>query len=310
MPQFDVLAIGELNPDLILSGIKAGQPRLGTEQSFSELKLTLGSSTAIACVIMQRLGLRTAMAACIGDDEYGRFCRQTLDHEGVNHANVQTLDQRQTGVTISLAYPDDRLLLTNTGTMTALKAADITDDMLARTKHIHVGSFFIQTGLQPGLAELFARAQNLGISTSLDTGWDPEENWMNPVLKAVFAHTDVFLPNQTEFAHVTGTTDRAAGFKTLHEWGVGEVVLKCGSQGAHYSGPDGIFSHPGFFAAPIDTTGAGDSCNAGYIAARIEGQTPRDRLAFGNACGALTVAAIGGTTGVTSRAAVEKRLAE
>lgn len=70
MAEIDVLAVGELNPDLILAGIRADQPRVGTEQEFAGYHLTLGSSTAIACVLMQRLGLATAMSAYVGNDDY------------------------------------------------------------------------------------------------------------------------------------------------------------------------------------------------------------------------------------------------
>lgn len=309
MPQFDVLAIGELNPDLILSGIRADGPRLGTEQAFESHTLTLGSSTAIACVLMQRLGLRTAMAARTGADSYGDFCRDALRTEGVDISGVVALPGEATGVTISLAYPADRLLLTHYGTMTALRADDISDAQLRSARHIHVGSFFIQKGLRPDLADLFARARALGIATSLDTGWDPEETWLTDDLKAAFAHTDVFLPNETEFLHVTGTQDPETGFERLRAMGIGEVVLKRGAQGSLYGGPEGMIAHGGFRANPIDTTGAGDSCNAGYISARLASMPVAERLAWGNACGAVTVEAVGGTAGVKSHAQIANFLA-
>lgn len=309
MPQFDVLAIGELNPDLILSGIRADGPRLGTEQAFESHTLTLGSSTAITCVLMQRLGLRTAMAARVGADSYGAFCRETLVAQGVDISGVAVLEGQATGVTISLAYPSDRLLLTHYGTMAALEADEIGDAQLASARHIHVASFFIQRGLRPGLAGLFARARSLGVTTSLDTGWDPDGNWLADDLRAVFAQTDIFLPNETEFLHLTGTNDLAAGFETLLGLGIGEVVLKRGAQGSLYCGPEGEIAHRGFKADPIDTTGAGDSCNAGYLTARLAGKPVAERLAWGNACGALTVGAIGGTSGVKNRAQVEAFLA-
>ncbi len=309
MPQFDVLCLGELNPDLILSGIRAEGPRLGTEQAFSDIKLTLGSSTAIACVIMQRLGLQTAMAACIGDDDYGRFCRDALVTEGVDVGQVRVLPDKPTGVTLSLAYPKDRMLLTTYGAMTKLTADMVDAGVLSNVRHIHVGSFFIQKGLQPGLAALFEAARKQGISTSLDTGWDPEETWGSPELDAVLAETDVLLPNEVEFERITATADRTKGFTTLHERGVREVALKLGGAGAVYSGPDGVHTHPGFAATPIDTTGAGDSFNAGYVFGRLKGEAPVQRLARGNACGALTVAAVGGTSGVLNIDAVETILA-
>ncbi len=309
MATFDVLAVGELNPDLILSGIRASAPRLGTEQAFSNYTLTLGSSTAIACVLMQRLGLRTAMAARVGDDDYGRFCRMTLGKEGVDAAGVLTDSEAPTGVTISLPYPEDRLLLTCYGTMDRLTIGDINRRRLQEARHLHLGSFFIQRGLKPHLAQLFREARELGLTTSLDTGWDPDERWLDDDLRATLAVTDIFVPNETEMQNITGTSDTDRGLQRLLDLGVGEVLLKQGAQGSVYAGPLGRFEHKGFKITPVDTTGAGDACNAGYLAARLEGLPPSRRLMLGNACGALTAAAVGGTGGLFSRAQAEAFIA-
>ncbi|WDR01341.1 carbohydrate kinase family protein [Devosia algicola] len=159
---YDVLAIGELNPDLILSGFDVSGPVIGTEQVFGAQTLTLGSSTAISCVLMQRLGLRTAMAALVGDDEYGQFCRDALTVEGVDIGGVKTHPDLTTGITVSLSYPSDRMLLTRYGTMTTFSVADISDDLIADARHLHIGSFYIQSGLWPDLPHLFASARARG----------------------------------------------------------------------------------------------------------------------------------------------------
>jgi len=295
----DVLAIGELNPDFVLSDIRAGHPRLGTEQEFGAYQLTLGSSTAIACVIMQRLGLTTAMSAYVGDDDYGRFCRAALLAEHVDVALVRTHPTLATGLTVCLPYPADRLLLTCKGTMRCNPAALIDTDRLRQARHVHVGSFFLQDDLQPAIAALFATARALGLTTSLDTGWDPQERWLSDDLRAALAHTSFVFPNALEFEQIAGTTDVESGIARLLETGVGAVVLKRGADGALHGDAQEICTHPGFAARPVDTTGAGDAFNAGYIAAMLNGAPIAERLAFGNACGALTVAAIGGTGGVT-----------
>lgn len=305
MKLFDVLAVGELNPDLILAGIRAQSPDLGTEQEFASYRLTLGSSTAIACVLMQRLGLRTAMVARVGDDDYGRLCQQILSTENVDATWVKTLSGTETGVTISLPYPQDRLLLTCYGAMAAMGADAVSDAMLEQCRHIHSGSFFIQRKLRTGLADLFGRARALGLTTSLDTGWDPDGNWMDDNLRATLAQTDIFFPNEIEFANLTGSDDIAAGMAMLHGLGVGEVVLKRGAKGSLHSGPSGVTEHRGFPITSIDTTGAGDACNAGYLTARFAGLATLDCLALANACGALTATAIGGTGGLKTREQAE-----
>jgi sugar/nucleoside kinase (ribokinase family) len=301
----DVLAVGELNPDLILTGIHADAPRLGTEQEFAALQLTLGSSTAIACTLMQRLGLATAMSAWVGDDDHGRFCRAALEAEGIDTALVRSHPTLATGVTVCLPYPSDRLLLTAKGTMTLDPSEGIDDRVLRRARHVHVGSFFLQDALRPAVAPLFARARAIGLTTSLDTGWDPEERWMDDDLAAALAETDVLFPNALEFAALAGTDDVAAGISRLLRRGVRSIVLKRGADGAIHGDREGLVAHSGFRATPVDTTGAGDSFNAGYLAAMLAGKPIPERLATGCACGALTVAAVGGTGGVTGMDQVE-----
>lgn len=301
----DVLAIGELNPDLILSGIGADGPRLGTEQEFAAPSLVLGSSTAIACVIMQRLGLKTAMSAYVGDDEHGRFCRAALQSEHVDTALVRTHPTLATGLTVCLPYPSDRMLLTCKGTM-MLNPADVIDTgVLRRFRHVHVGSFFLQDTLRPAVGALFATARELGLTTSLDTGWDPQERWLSDDLRDALAHTSYLFPNALECEQLLGTTDLDLGIARLLDLGVGTVVLKRGADGAVHGDAAGLrYSHHGFKVGPIDTTGAGDAFNAGYLAAMLDDAPVADRMAFGNACGALTVAAIGGTAGVRDTAQV------
>ena len=298
LPTVDVLAIGELNPDLILAGLQAKGPRLGTEQEFGTYLLTLGSSTAIACVLMQRLGLSTAMSAYVGDDDYGRYCRSALEAEDVNVALVRTHATLTTGLSICLPYPADRMILTCKGTM-ILNPADVVDaECLHHARHVHVGSFFLQDGLRPVVGSLFKAARQLGVSTSLDTGWDPKEQWLAEDLREALANTDYLFPNLMEFERLAGTDDVDRGIARLIQLGVGAVVLKCGAEGAVHGDAAMRYDHQGFRADPVDTTGAGDSFNAGYLAAMLRGDPVAERLAFGNACGALTVAAVGGTNGV------------
>ncbi len=308
-PAFDVLAIGELNPDLVLSDLRADHPRLGTEQEFGAYLLTLGSSTAIACVLMQRLGLATAMSAYVGDDEYGQFCRAALMAEHVDVELVRTHPTLATGLTVCLPYPADRLLLTCKGTMTLNPADHVDADRLRRARHVHVGSFFLQDQLRPHLAGLFATARAIGLTTSLDTGWDPQEQWLSADLRDTLAHTSYLFPNALEFEKLAGTRDIEAGMARLLDLGVDAVVLKRGADGAVHGDREGLCRHAGFSATAVDTTGAGDAFNAGYLAATLQNATVDERLRFGNACGALTVAAIGGTGGVGNADAVHAFIA-
>ena len=305
----DVLGIGELNPDRVLSGIAANGPVIGTEQAFAQEDMVLGSSTAIACVLMQRLGLKTALSASVGDDPAGVFCLDTLRREGVNCDPVVIDPDQATGVTYSITYPTDRMLLTRLGTMGTFAAGHVDQSWISRARHVHSGSFFILGALRPGLSGLFAAARAAGATTSLDFGWDITGKWDCEALAAVLPHTDVVFPNQDELAAVTGCTDIDEGVAVLHRMGASEVVVKLGPEGSLVSCDGTIVRHAGFAVDPVDTTGAGDALNAGYIFARLAGWPAEDRLRMGNACGAITVNSVGGTGGLQSLASVRALIA-
>ncbi len=298
---FDVLAIGELNPDLILTDIHAAGPVVGTEQTFETERLTLGSSTAIACVLMQRLGLKTSFAGLIGEDSHGRFCTAALEAEGIDLSGLKRSAEVETGITISISYARDRMLLTRAGAMSVFEASMLDTTLLESTRHVHVGSYFLQKGLRCGLPDLFKAAQAAGCTTSLDTGWDPDEQWDLDELSSVLPFVDVFLPNEDETCALARVDDPIIALDILHAAGAAEIAVKLGGKGGAVSVKgQGVNKAPGFPVDVVDTTGAGDSFNAGYIAARLAGRSVEDRLKLANACGSLTAEALGGTNGFFS----------
>src|SRR5690606_19939561 len=140
-----------------------------------------------------------------------------------------------------------------------------------QTRHIHVGSFFLQRQLRPGLPRLFEEARKRGVTTSLDVGWDDSGNWDYGIAE-VLKFTDIFLPNDQEATRIAGMTTVEEALPILTRY-AGQVVVKCGAEGAAFMDKDAgeIVRQAGFKTKPVDTTGAGDSFNAGYIYASLQG---------------------------------------
>ena len=292
--RLDVLAIGELNPDMILSGITAEAPVLGTEQTYRSDHLTLGSSTAITSVGLRRLGLTVTLASRIGRDGHGDFCLDALRREGVGTEHVHR-GATPTGLTVSVAYAHDRLLLTRLGASAEMRVENVDTDTFASVRHVHSGSFFLLDALRPGLASLFAEAREMGCTTSLDPGWAPGGDWDPAALQAVLPHCDVFLPNRDEARAITGATDEIDALRTLAEMGARRVAMKAGAAGAHVLGPQGHAAHPGFEVAVQDTTGAGDAFDAGFVFGMLAGWSDAQSLTLANTCGAIATTRPGGT---------------
>jgi sugar/nucleoside kinase (ribokinase family) len=286
-----ILIAGELNPDLILRDYRLF-PQLGKEVLVEDLVWTLGSSSAICAVGLARLGDKVTFAANVGADTNGDYCLGLLESEGIDVSLVNRRKDLKTGITVSITSSQDRALVTYSGAISSLRAEDLPRDVFAGFRHFHVSSYFLQDALRPGLKNLFAEARRQGLTTSLDTGYDPSEQWSADVIDTLH-EVDVFLPSESEIQGITGCRDLVDGLRSLDN-GHTLVIGKLGSEGC-------ITSHGGtetrvdaFPVQVVDTTGAGDSFDAGFLHAWLKGYPLHDCMRFGAACGALSTRGLGG----------------
>ena len=155
-PDFDLVVLGDANPDLVLRGGDI-VPAFGqADQVVEEAALVMGGSGGILACGAAKLGLRVAMVAAVGDDLFGRFVLDDLVGAGVDVDAVVVDAERPTGITVVLSAPQDRAMLTMSGTLGDLCRALIPPDLFQRTRHVHVSSFFLQRRLAPDLPDLFA----------------------------------------------------------------------------------------------------------------------------------------------------------
>ncbi|HUJ74068.1 MAG TPA: sugar kinase, partial [bacterium] len=280
-----ILIVGELNPDLILAGYHSF-PRLGQEVLVDDLTLALGSASAIAAVGLARLGNPVRFATLIGCDQWGDFCRGVLERAGIEVAWVKQDPGVKTGLTASITSAKDRALVTYLGAIAAFRAEDVDRAALEGCGHLHVSSYFLQSGLRAGCRGLMEEAHARGLTTSLDPGFDPDEQWdggLRETLRAV----DVFFPNEVELRGLGGADDPEECLRRL-ENGRTLVVGKLGAAGCMaLEGGKQIYV-PAFPVQPVDTTGAGDSFNAGFLHAWLRKRPLEQALRFGAACGALS----------------------
>lgn len=309
----DLLVLGELNPDVVVSAgdvdIRFGQ----VEQLVDYATITLGSSGAITAAAAAAQGLHVTMCAVVGDDPVGSWTIELLTGYGVNVKGVVRSPGRQTGLSVVMTRPDgDRAILTYGGTMSELSRADVPADLLRAARHVHVSSFFLQRGLQADLPALFEEARVAGATTSLDPGWAPRGEWeaAGPVL----SQTDYLLPNAAECWHLAAALDgRSArsdhpdddvsvlhAAKFLHRLGP-VVAVKLGAAGALAVVPDLLARVRARSAAPVDSTGAGDSFDAGFIAGLLDNSTVTESLKRAVSTGSIAVTGWGGTGRLATR---------
>lgn len=297
----DILVAGEINPDLILSGDVV--PAFGqVEQMVDSATLTIGSSSAIFACGTTRLGLKTAFVGMCGDDIFGRFMLDQMHSRGVDVSKVIVVAGGLTGLSVILNQsfpqgrrspaPGDRAILTHAGLIPALKEEDVREDLLRQTRHLHVSSYFLQTALQPDLPDLFNRARSLGLTTSLDPNWDPSGRWLG--FDQLLQHVDVFLPNKNEALAISGAASTEAAVKTLRQK-CGTLVLKLGDQGALACRGEETARVSAPELQVVETTGAGDSFDAGFLYGYLYGWSLEKTLSLAVACGSLSTRSAGGT---------------
>jgi sugar/nucleoside kinase (ribokinase family) len=292
--RLDLLVLGDLNPDLILSGEDV-VPAFGqVERLLDAAELTIGGSGAIVACGAARLGLRTAIVGVVGDDLFGRFMLESLAERSVEVDAVVVDPAAGTGLTVILSRSEDRAVLTFPGAIAALKPGDVARELIGSARHVHVSSFFLQTALAAGLGELLAKAREAGASTSIDPNWDPRERW-DGGLKGLLRAVDTLLPNAEEAVRIAGERDPEGAARTLAAHGP-LVAVKLGADGA-LAANRGEIARVRTPAAidPVDTTGAGDSFDAGVIAGLLAGWSIPRALSMGCVCGALSTQAVGGT---------------
>jgi len=289
--RLDLLVLGDANPDLVLTGDV--EPAFGqAERLVDEAHLTVGGSGAIVACGAARLGLRVGFCGVVGNDLFGRFLRDELDRSGVDLGWLVVDPDRPTGVTVVLARPNDRAILTHPGTIGSLRVELVDPALLDNARHVHVSSYFLQHRLAPDLPAMFGRVHARGATTSVDPNWDPSERW-DGGLRDVLAHTDVFLPNATEATRIADVAELDDAVVALARL-AGLVVAKAGAEGAVAAQGDRLVRASAPSIDPLDTTGAGDAFDAGFLASRLAGDPLERSLAIANACGALSTRAVGG----------------
>ena len=299
-----ILVVGELNADVIVNGLPS-LPMLGQEILADGLHVVMGGSSAICAAGLARLGAKVDFLGKVGLDYYGDFAAGQLQQLNVGLEHLIRKENAHTGVTISLTYPRDRAMITYMGCIPHLRLADIETSILPGYTHLHVGSYFLQQELQAGLPELFRQARQAGLTISLDTGHDPDEEWGRSALQELLADVDIFLPNADEACAIAGVGDAETALQKLSNQ-TKLVVVKCGSSGAMSLDNGQILHGPSFQVKMVDTTGAGDSFDAGFIYAYAICDMPlRKALYFANACGALSTTGFGGTAAQPGREQVE-----
>jgi len=282
----DLLVIGDANPDVIVGPLTEPLAFGQHEQLVDSGVLTLGGSGAITACGAARLGLSVAIAARVGDDAAGRFVRDSLAQRGVG-TDALVVDDAPTPLTVIVTRDGDRAMLTS-GSWPSFA---VPAELLASARHVHVASYFLLPSMAPVLPGLLATARRHGATTSLDTNDDPSGNWD---VGSLLAEVDYLLPNANEAMRLAGAASVPEAAALLASRGP-LVAVKDGAAGAFCHSGEKVLRSKGILMSPVDTVGAGDSFDAGFIAGKLHGMSDQRALNLAAVCGALSTLSPGGT---------------
>jgi sugar/nucleoside kinase (ribokinase family) len=284
MQKTDLLVIGEINPDLILTGDVV--PEFSqVEKIVDSASLNIGSSSVIFAVAAAKLGLKVRFFGLCGKDDFGDFMLKSMADQGIDISQIKPSAACTTGLSVHLDTGKDRAILTDLGCMALLRYEDIPQDLFGASRHLHVASYFLQAGLRPGLVKLFQHAHQKGMTTSLDTNWDPDQCWVG--VKEILPFTDIFLPNENEALSLSGQKTVEEAARLLGDL-AGIVSVKLGKQGGLAIRAGAMVKAPSLPVRVVDTVGAGDTFNAGFVFGFLQGWPLQKTLEFACACGSLS----------------------
>jgi sugar/nucleoside kinase (ribokinase family) len=301
----DIAVVGDLNVDLVLTGL-ADLPAYRELRQSTGMRFALGGSSGIFACNAARLGPSVGFVGKVGEDEFGAFLRRRLAAAGVDTSRLKADPSGATGICVSMSFPEDYAMVSYPGIRRSFSLADVDLDYVCSARHLHVSGYYLMPAFQPGAAELFRRAKQAGLTTSLDPDHDSSGCWDGGI-RDVLPYVDFFLPNDHEALSIAHAAEIPAAADRLRSLAA-TTVIKRGAEGALAITRNGTISAPPFPVTPIDTTGAGDSFDAGFLAAFLRGAPLEECLRWGNACGALSTLALGGTEGFPTPAEVAEFL--
>jgi sugar/nucleoside kinase (ribokinase family) len=292
-----VICSGAVIHDTVVRPVE--EPQWGTTTIVETIEPHVGGNAANTSIALATLGVPVRLMGAVGPDEQGRFVISALRRAGVE-TDALSVASAATAATVALVNrAGARQFLHRPGASAAAFSAplEFAPELVEGMAHYHLASLFILPNFRPHAPETLARARAAGLTTSLDTNWDPRGMWMRD-LAACLPELDFLFMNEDEARMATGSAEPIDAAKAVLALGARAAVLKLGPRGCGIYTGDREVRCAAFDVAVKDTTGAGDCFVAGFLAAHLRGASLAEAGRFANAVGAFSVQCVGAATGV------------
>jgi sugar/nucleoside kinase (ribokinase family) len=295
----EVLCVGQLAADILVRPVQRIDFGCDT-QRVEQIELGNGGDALNVAIGLSRLGRRVGFVGKIGADHWGDYLGAVIEREGLDRRGLKRTTEAGTCAVIVLINPTgERVFFYRGGANDLFGPEDVDPALVAEASLLHVGGTYLLPGFDgAGAAALFASARAQGKITSMDVTWDTDGRWLETI-EVCLPHLSYFLPSVREAREITrqDTSEEMAAF--LRERGVENVVIKLGEAGCYVQPARGRGFHcPAFPTDVVDTTGAGDSFVAGFLAGVQQGWELAACARLGCAVAALNIRKVGATAGL------------
>lgn len=288
--KFDILIPGNYACNLIMTGLP-GLPELGKEIYSEKLALVPGGvmNTVIA---LRKLEINVGWRGTVGTDFFSRAMLERAEREGVDTSLMIEVKKPLRIVTVALSYPEDRALVSyrdpDPSEINLLLNEELKE---VQFRCLHFG-FLVVDKRMPDLLQKY---REQGVKISSDCQYHEGVTLDDPLVRDILAQIDIFIPNKSEVRLMTGEETLEAGAQKLSEI-VPYLVVKAGGEGSHAWHKNRHYQQPPIEIEMVDTTGAGDVFNAGFLAAYLKGHDPDTCLRWGNIAGGVATQGYGGAS--------------
>lgn len=303
----DIVVMGDINVDVIFS-IPA-YPLPGNEAIATSVRMYTGGSAVNTAIALARMDMSVGFIGRVGVDPLAHQVLQDMQQSGVDCSQVQTDPRVSTGLIFIVVTEDgERTMFGSRGANSFTQAKTIDARYFSDCRWIHLSSysFLAHHQYETVLTALDIAENSPYTRVSLDIGTEPAMRARNQIME-LLPRIDVILPNETEVMLMgAGRSLEDSLDDLINHKGANAIITKMGGQGCHLAVADKRVSFPSFPVNLKDTTGAGDSFNAGVVLARLVGLSWEASAALGNALGGMATAYEGAGAVSHSRSAVAK----
>jgi len=287
-----VLTVGDINADIMAT--LSHYPEKGGEGLSEKAELHAGGSAANTAMMLARFGVDVSLLGRVGADPLGEYVFRELEKAGVDLTLVQSDPTAMTGTMFVAVMPDgERTMFGHRGANVNLTSVSLETVAWPDLRWLHVSGYaLLKDPQRTTTLRVLEHAAGRKTTVSLDVGVHAARQASDEV-RRLLPRTSVLFQNLEEARALSSRVELRGALKTLLEKGVETVAVKLGKEGCAVAGGSETFRVPAFSVDAVDSTGAGDSFDAGFILGRQWGLGLRSSALLGNALGGLACTALG-----------------